>query len=67
VKAVKVEVKPAPVVATSSKSTTTESSKSTSSGVDNGSVWGDVDQVMRSTAETEDGHASLMGMSDTQP
>ncbi|GAA3669555.1 MULTISPECIES: hypothetical protein [Acetobacter] len=67
VKAVKVEVKPAPVVATSSKSATTESSKSTSSGADNGSVWGDMDQVMRSTAETEDGHASLMGMSDTQP
>ncbi|MFT8370371.1 MAG: hypothetical protein ABF641_04660, partial [Acetobacter sp.] len=67
VKAVKVEVKPAPVVATSSKSATTESSKSTSSGGDNGSVWGDMDQVMRSTAETEDGHASLMGMSDTQP
>ncbi|MFT8441215.1 hypothetical protein [Acetobacter fabarum] len=66
-KPVKVEVKPSPAAAVSSKPTTTESSKSASASTDNGSVWGDVDQVIRSTAETEDGHASLMGMSDTQP
>lgn len=66
-KPVKVEVKPSPAAAVSSKSTTTESSKSAPASTDNGSVWGDVDQVIRSTAETEDGHASLMGMSDTQP
>ena len=65
-KAVKVEVKPTPAPASSSsKSTTAESSKSASA--DNGSVWGDVDQVIRSSADTEDGHASLLGMSDTQP
>ncbi|MCP1241660.1 hypothetical protein GOB86_05340 [Acetobacter lambici] len=65
-KAVKVEVKPTPAPASSSsKSTTAESFKSASA--DNGSVWGDVDQVIRSSADTEDGHASLLGMSDTQP
>ncbi|WP_338333326.1 hypothetical protein [Acetobacter sp. LMG 32666] len=68
-KAVKVEVKPSPAPAassssSSSKSTTADTSKSASA--DNGSVWGDVDQVIRSSADTEDGHASLLGMSDTQ-
>lgn len=59
-KPVKVEVKPAPA-ATPAKSATTESAKSSST---ESSVWGDVDQVMRSSAETEDGHASLMGAPD---
>ncbi|MGG6429563.1 hypothetical protein ACQ5TV_06220 [Acetobacter ghanensis] len=59
-KPVKVEVKPAPA-ATPAKSATTESAKSSSA---ESSVWGDVDQVMRSSAETEDGHASLMGAPD---
>ena len=79
-KAVKVEVKPPPAATSSAAAPSSSSSSSSSSasksgtadvsktsGTDNGSVWGDVDQAIRSTAETEDGHASLMGMSDTQP
>ena len=61
----------APVAGTSSSSSSTKSStadagKSTSS-TDSSSLWGNVDQVIRSSAETEDGHASLVGTSDTQP
>lgn len=80
IKPVKVEVKPAPASAagassssassssssssTPSKSTTADAGKSSSAG--GSSVWGSVDQAVRSSAETEDGHASLLGTSDTQ-
>ena len=75
----KVEVKPAltPAAgASSSNSSTSTSSSSTaskstadagkSSSAGGSSVWGSVDQAVRSSAETEDGHASLLGTSDTQ-
>lgn len=78
-KPVKVEIKPAPTPAagasssastassspsTTSKSTTADAGKS--SGTGGSSVWGSVDQALRSSAETEDGHASLVGTSNTQ-
>lgn len=71
----KVEVKPAPTPAAGGSSSSTSSSstasKSTadagkSSSTGGSSVWGSVDQAIRSSAETEDGHASLLGTSDTQ-
>lgn len=79
-KPVKVEIKPAPTTpaagASSSSSTASSSSSSASksatadagksSATGGSSVWGSVDQAVRSSAETEDGHASLVGTSDTQ-
>ncbi|MFT8419469.1 MAG: hypothetical protein ABF636_11670 [Acetobacter sp.] len=68
-KPVKVEVKSSSAPAagassSSSKSSTADAGKSsTASG---GSAWGSVDQAIRSSADTEDGHASLVGSSDTQ-
>lgn len=68
-KPVKADVKssatPAAGVSTvTTKSSTADAGKSsTASG---GSAWGSVDQAIRSSADTEDGHASLVGTSDTQ-
>lgn len=78
-KPVKVEIKPAPTTpaagasssstassssSSASKSATADAGKSSATG--GSSVWGSVDQAVRSSAETEDGHASLVGTSDTQ-
>ncbi|WP_086639446.1 hypothetical protein [Acetobacter okinawensis] len=78
-KPVKVEIKPAPTTPAAgasssstasssssgaSKSATADAGKSSATG--GSSVWGSVDQAVRSSAETEDGHASLVGTSDTQ-
>lgn len=68
-KLVKAEVKssstPAAGASTAStKSSTADAGKSSTAG--GGSAWGSVDQAIRSSADTEDGHASLVGTSDTQ-
>lgn len=64
-KPVKVEVKPSPAPAVApAKAAPAEAPKP--AGTES-SVWGDVDHAIRSMAETEDGHASLMGTPDSQP
>ncbi|GAN70572.1 hypothetical protein ASY01nite_06050 [Acetobacter syzygii] len=66
-KTVKVEVKSSPAPAPAAPVAKPAPVEAAKPATPESSVWGDVDQVMRSVAETEDGHASLMGTAEAQP